>query len=231
MTDLSPETDTSTLDAVLSAAADAAAPLADTSPQVRAAALRAVADTLDDASDELVELAAAETSLTGPRLVGEVARTTGQLRMFADGLEEGSWLDAIIDTADPDATPVPRPDLRRVKVAVGPVLVFAASNFPFAFSVAGGDTASALAAGCPVVVKAHPGHPRTSDRTAELVSDALAGAGLPAGAFALVHGVDAGVTALRDSRISAGSFTGSVHGGRALWDIAAAREVPIPFFA
>ena len=231
MTDLLPDTDTSTLEAVLSAAVDAAAPLADTPPHVRAAALRAVADALDDNSDELVELAAAETLLTRPRLVGEVARTTGQLRMFADGLEEGSWQDATIDTADVEATPVPRPDLRRVKVAVGPVLVFAASNFPFAFSVAGGDTASALAAGCPVVVKAHPGHPRTSDRTTEVVSGALARHGLPTGSFALIHGVDAGLDALRDPRIAAGSFTGSVHGGRALWDIAASREVPIPFFA
>jgi NADP-dependent aldehyde dehydrogenase len=114
---------------------------------------------------------------------------------------------------------------------VGPVLVFAASNFPFAFSVAGGDTASALAAGCPVVVKAHPGHPRTSERTAEVVGAALSDVGLPAGTFAVIHGVDAGVEALKDPRISAASFTGSVHGGRALWDIATSRDVPIPFFA
>jgi NADP-dependent aldehyde dehydrogenase len=190
-----------------------------------------VADALDGATDELVALALEETALGEPRLTGEVGRTTGQLRMFADGLEEGSFLDVIIDTADPAAKPVPRPDLRRLKTALGPVLVFAASNFPFAFSVAGGDTASALAAGCPVVLKAHPGHPRTSQRTAELVTQALADAGLPAGAFALIQGFDAGVDALRDPRVAAGSFTGSVTGGRALWDVATSRDVPIPFFA
>lgn len=114
---------------------------------------------------------------------------------------------------------------------LGPTLVFAASNFPFAFSVAGGDTASALAAGCPVVVKAHPGHPETSARTASIVVEAWEGSGMPAGSFALIHGEQAGVDALRDPRISAGSFTGSLHGGRALFDIAGDREVPIPFYA
>lgn len=231
MTSLVHETDRSTLDAVLSAAANAAAPFADTAPTVRARALRVVADVLDAAVDELVELAVAETSLTRLRLSGEVARTTGQLRMFAAGLEEGSWFDAIIDTADPQATPVPRPDLRRGQVGIGPVLVFAAGNFPFAFSVAGGDMASALAAGCPVVLKAHPGHPRTSERTAVLVAEALADAGLPPGSFALIQGQQAGVDVLRDPRISAATFTGSLQGGRALFDIATSREVPIPFFA
>jgi NADP-dependent aldehyde dehydrogenase len=225
------ETDETALEGVLSAAAEAAGGLADTPAAFRAAALRTVAEALDAAVDELVELADAETSLGRPRLVGEVARTTGQLRMFADGLEEGSWRDVVIDTADPHAQPVPRPDLRRTQVAVGPVLVFAAGNFPFAFSVAGGDTASALAAGCPVVLKGHPGHPRTTERTAEIVGGALAEAGMPAGSFGFVHGVEAGVRALRDPRISAASFTGSMHGGRALWDIAASRDVPIPFFA
>ncbi|MFP5336396.1 MAG: aldehyde dehydrogenase (NADP(+)), partial [Actinomycetes bacterium] len=170
------------------------------------------------------------TALPSARLVGEVRRTSGQLRMFADGLDDGSVLDVVIDTADPEAQPVPRPDLRRTTVALGPVLVFAASNFPFAFSVAGGDTASALAAGCPVVVKAHPGHPRTSVRTAEVVARAWEAAGMPAGSFALVTGERAGVDALRDPRIAAAGFTGSVTGGRALFDIAAARPVPIPFY-
>ena len=225
------ETDPATLDAVLAALAGSAAPLADTAPSARAAALRVVADALDARAPELIGLAQAETSLPEQRLTGEVARTTGQLRMFADGLEEGSWLDVIIDTADPDAAPVPRPDLRRVQVPLGPTLVFAASNFPFAFSVAGGDTASALAAGCPVVVKAHPGHPETSARTASVVTEAWEGAGMPTGSFALIQGEQAGVDALRDPRISAGSFTGSLHGGRALFDIAGDRDVPIPFYA
>lgn len=225
------DTDAATLETVLARAAVAAAPLADTSRQDRAAALHAVADTLDASSDELVALAQEESHLPQARLTGEVKRTTGQIRMFAGGLLEDSLLDVVIDTADPDAVPVPRPDLRRTQLPVGPVLVFAASNFPFAFSVAGGDTASALAAGCPVVVKAHPGHPRTSVRTAELVSAALTGAGLPEGSFALITGQDAGVQALRDPRIQAGGFTGSLVGGRALLDIANGREQPVPFFA
>jgi NADP-dependent aldehyde dehydrogenase len=225
------ETDSATLDTLLDAAVDAAPWLADSSRQVRADALRAVADALDGAFDELVELAGQETHLPPARLSGEVARTTGQLRMFAGGLLDDSLLDVIIDTADPDAKPVPRPDLRRMQLPVGPVLVFAASNFPFAFSVAGGDFASALAAGCPVVVKAHAGHPRTSDRTAELVAAGLERAGLPRGTFALVHGQDAAVQVLTDPRIQAGSFTGSLHGGRFLFDVASSREHPIPFYA
>ena len=225
------DTDATTLDALVGAAADAAATLAETSREQRATALRAVADAVDAASEELVALAQDETHLAQARLTGEVARTTGQLRMFAGGLEDDSLLDIIIDTADPDAKPVPRPDLRRMQLPVGPVLVFAASNFPFAFSVAGGDFAAAVAAGCPVIVKAHPGHPGTSQRTAEVVAEALAGAGAPEGTFALIHGMDAGVAVLKDPRIQAASFTGSVNGGRALFDIANDREQPIPFYA
>ena len=225
------DTDSATLDELVAAATDAASTLADTSRQERAAALRAVADALDAASEELVALAQEETHFAQARLTGEVARTTGQLRMFAGGLEGDSLLDIIIDTADADAKPVPRPDLRRIQLPVGPVLVFAASNFPFAFSVAGGDFAAAVAAGCPVLVKAHPGHPGTSQRTAEITAEALAGSGLPDGTFALIHGQDAGVQVLKDPRIQAASFTGSLHGGRALYDIANAREQPIPFYA
>ena len=225
------ETDTATLDAVLARLAETARPLADSAPAARASALRQVADALDAAAPELIELAEAETALPTARLTGEMARSTGQLRMFADGLDEGSWLDVIIDTRNPEAKPVPQPDLRRVQVPLGPALVFAASNFPFAFSVPGGDTAAALAAGCPVVVKAHPGHPRTSVRTAEVLSEAWERAGMPQGSFALIQGQQAGVDALRDPRISVGSFTGSVPGGRALFDIAGDREVPIPFYA
>jgi NADP-dependent aldehyde dehydrogenase len=226
-----PDTDQALLDAALAGLAVSAPALADTGRAERAAALRAVAGALDAAAEELVAVAARETALPLPRLTGEVARTTGQLRMFADGLDEGSFLDVVIDSADPGAAPVPRPDLRRMQVPLGPVLVFAASNFPFAFSVAGGDTASALAAGCPVVVKAHPGHPETSVRTAEVVRAAWEGAGMPAGSFALILGERAGVQALRDPRITAAGFTGSLHGGAALYRIAAEREVPIPFYA
>jgi NADP-dependent aldehyde dehydrogenase len=212
------------------AAADRAAPvLAALSPADRAGALRAVAAVLDGAADEMVELADRETGLGPARLRGEVARTTGQLRFLGEVVSDGAYLGATIDHADPSATP-PRPDLRLAGVPLGPVVVFAASNFPFAFSVAGGDTASALATGCPVLLKAHPGHPATSLRTAELVSAALASAGFPAGAFALVNGVDAGREALLDPRVRAGAFTGSLAGGRALFDLAAGRPEPIPFY-
>jgi len=195
----------------------------------RAAWLAAIADRLDAAADELVDLADAETALGETRLRGEVARTTGQLRLFGQVVVEGSYLEATIDHAAPDATP-PRPDLRRMLRPLGPVAVFAASNFPFAFSVAGGDTASALAVGCPVVVKTHPGHPRTSRRTAELVTEALAAAGAPAGAFAIVEGFEEGLELVDHPAITAVAFTGSLRGGRALHDRAAARPAPIPFF-
>jgi NADP-dependent aldehyde dehydrogenase len=222
--------DDPTLEAVLADAAAAEAAFADTPSATRAGLLRAIADALDAARSDLVALAMRETHLPEGRLTGEVGRTTGQLRAFADALDAGYWADAIIDTGDPSTTP-PRPDLRRMLVPVGPVLNFAASNFPFAFSVAGGDTAAALAAGCPVVLKAHPGHPETSRATAALIASCVADAGLPTGVFQLIEGVENGVAALRDVRIRAASFTGSVPGGRALLDIANQREVPIPFYA
>jgi NADP-dependent aldehyde dehydrogenase len=227
---MTPDTTPAELEQTLSDAAAAAAPLAASAPAVRAEWIRAVAGALDAAADELVPIAMRESSLPEARLRGEVARSTGQLRMFADALAEGSLLDIIIDTADPQAKPVPRPDLRRVLVPLGPVLVFAASNFPFAFSVCGGDTASALAAGCPVVVKAHPGHPDLSVRTAEVMIEALRDAGAPDGTFGLIQGYDVGVTALKDIRITAAGFTGSVPAGKALHEIAVTRPEPIPFY-
>jgi NADP-dependent aldehyde dehydrogenase len=208
-----------------------AAPALATAPLVRRAALlRAVAVALQAARDELVPLADAETALGELRLAGELTRTTVQLEMFADLVAEGSFLEVVIDHADPSARPAPRPDLRRMLVPVGPVAVFAAGNFPFAFSVAGGDTASALAAGCPVVVKAHPGHPGLSARTGQIVADALGAAGAPEGAFALVHGVPAGRDLVGHPSIAAVGFTGSLAGGRALLDLANARPDPIPFY-
>lgn len=218
------------LDAVLAASASAAAPLAALRPAERAQLLRAAAAALDAAAGELVPIAQRETSLPEARLTGEVARSSGQLRLFADALEDGSYLEVIIDTADPDAKPIPRPDLRRMLVPLGPVLVFAASNFPFAFSVPGGDTASALAAGAPVVVKAHPGHPELSQRTGDVLVEALRAAGAPEGTLAVIHGMEIGSSALKDPRITAASFTGSIPGGRALLDIASSRPVPIPFY-
>src|SRR6266568_688183 len=176
----------------------------------RAEALEAVADALDARTGELAAIADTETALGGGRLTGEVARTTGQLRLFAAVLRDGGYADAVLTPAQGVV-----PDLRRIDRPVGPVAVFAASNFPFAFSVAGGDTASALAAGCPVVVKAHEGHPVTAALTAEVVAGALASAGAPAGTFGLVHGVQAGLRLLRHPAVAAAGFTGSTGGGSA----------------
>lgn len=215
------------------AAAAASAELADTSawpPARRAALLRGVADALDARATDLAALADEETSLGTGRLEGEVARTTWQLRLLADATEEGAFAGIIIDHASAASGPRAHPDLRRMLAPIGPVAVYAASNFPFAFSVAGGDTAAALAAGCPVVVKAHPGHPRTAQRTADLVLQAVAEAGGPTGAFGIIYGLEAGRQLITDPRIRAAAFTGSVRGGRALFDLAAARPDPIPFY-
>ncbi|APU39747.1 aldehyde dehydrogenase (NADP(+)) [Streptomyces sp. TN58] len=214
------------VDEAVRAAHAARGPLADAA--VRAAFLRTAAALLDEAAAHVIEAADAETALGPGRLTGELARTTGQLRAFADAVDEGSYLDVRIDRADPSLSP-PRPDLRRYKVPLGVVAVYAASNFPLAFSVPGGDTASALAAGCPVVVKAHPDHPATSELCASLLRRAAVSNGLPADVVAVVHGFDAGLELIRHPLVAAAGFTGSVRGGRALFDAAAARPVPIPF--
>ena len=213
------------------AAAAAAIPaLAGMPPRQRAAQLLAGADAIDERADELIELASAETGIEAGRLRGEVRRSTVQLRLFADEVVSGEHLDVRIDEADEEFALGVRPDLRRMLVPLGPVLNFAASNFPFAFSVAGGDTASALAAGCPVIVKAHPGHPQLSRRTAEVFSAALNAAGAPAGTFQLVEGEREGVELLQHPLIAAAAFTGSVRGGQYLAGLAAARPTPIPFY-
>lgn len=222
-----PATTRADLDSLLAAATDAAAGFARSGPSVRAGLLRAIADRLDERASQLVPLAEAESGLPTARLTGEVARTSGQLRMFATVVEDGGYLQVIHDSADPQAG---RPELHRWLEPVGPVEVFAASNFPFAFSVLGGDTASALATGCPVVVKAHPSHPGLSRAVRDLTAEAVAGARLPAGVFTVVFGDDTGVAALRDHRIRAAGFTGSTVGGRFLFDVAASRPDPIPFF-
>ena len=199
----------------------------------RADLLDTIAAEIEALGDDLLTTADAETGLGLPRLTGERGRTTMQLRKFAALLREGSYVDAIIDRAQPDRQPAPRPDIRRMLLPIGPVAVFAASNFPFAFSVAGGDTASALAAGCPVVVKAHPGHPATSDLVAAAVTRAVAQAGFPAGMFSLVQGntVEVGQALVRHPGICAVGFTGSLRAGRALFDAAAKRPIPIPVYA
>jgi acyl-CoA reductase-like NAD-dependent aldehyde dehydrogenase len=221
--------ETTDLPALLAAASAAFPIFRSTPPSVRADLLTLLADRLDAAAGELVPLAMAETGLPDARLTGEVARTSAQLRLFARVVTEGDYLEAIIEEADPDATP-PRPPLRRWLEPVGPVLVYAASNFPFAFSVLGGDTASALAAGAPVLVKAHGSHPALSAATAALASRAVADAGLPPGVFGIVFGDEQGVQALLDPRIKASGFTGSTAGGRFLLGLAGSRPEPIPFF-
>jgi NADP-dependent aldehyde dehydrogenase len=222
--------DIPSLDHVLTAAAAAKPILAAQSPQQRYDQLTAVADALDAAADDLVPVAMRESHLPEARLRGELRRTTMQLRLFAEEAHDARFLDARIDAPDPDFGSGPRPDIRRMRRPIGVVLNFAASNFPFAFSVAGGDTAAALAAGCPVVVKAHEGHPELSARTAALVGAALTAAGAPAGTFGIVYDREAGVAALTDDRVDAASFTGSVRGGLALADMAARRPRPIPFY-
>ena len=194
--------------------------------------LEAVAGELEAVTADLVDVAGRETGLAPERLRGEVARTVGQLRAFAAARRDGLLADAVIDTARPDAAP-PRPDQRRVATPIGPVAVFAASNFPFAFSTAGGDTASAFAAGCPVVLKAHPGHPATSAVTGAAVSAAVERVGAPAAWFQVLHGAaaDLGQALASAPDVAAVAFTGSLRAGRALFDTAARREVPIPVFA
>ena len=200
---------------------------------VRSAFLRAIADELVALGPALIERAHAETALPTARLEGERGRTVGQLRLFADLLDEGSWVDARIDRGDSSRTPAPKPDLRRMLVPLGPVAVFGASNFPFAFSVAGGDTASAFAAGCPVVCKAHPAHPGTSALAAGAIDRAAESCGLPRGVFSMVHGWshEVGLALVRHPLVSAVGFTGSLRGGRALYNAAAARPDPIPVYA
>ena len=199
----------------------------------RADGLRRIADRLEARADEIVAVGGGETGLPEGRLRGELVRTTVQLRAFADFVVSGEHLGAIIDLPDPDAKPAPRPDLRRVLVPVGPVAVFGASNFPLAFSTVGGDTAAALAAGCPVVVKGHPSHPATGTLVASIAAAALAAAGLPDGTFAhLLSGENEVGGALVDHpAIEAVAFTGSFRGGSALVERAARRARPVPVYA
>jgi NADP-dependent aldehyde dehydrogenase len=203
------------------------------SGKTKGAFLRRIAVGLDAHREELAERAHLETALQIPRLLGEVGRTSGQLRLFAGVVEDGSWVNARIDTALPDRQPLPRADIRSMLRPLGPVVVFGASNFPLAFSVAGGDTASALAAGCPVVVKAHSAHPGTSELTGQIVAEAVRAEGLHRGVFSLLFdaGVEAGTELVKHPLIRAVAFTGSLRGGRALMDLAAGRPDPIPCFA
>jgi alpha-ketoglutaric semialdehyde dehydrogenase len=221
------------IDRALRLAKSAAAFLRDTSGADRRRLLDAIADEMEVDAEAIKERVGLETGYPAPRLNGEFGRTVGQLRTFGKVAEEGSWVGARIDTAIPDRQPLPKPDLRRMAVAVGPVVIFGASNFPLAISVAGGDPASALAAGCPVVTKGHPSHPGSSELVARAVLRGVAKAGFPEGTFSMLQGASnrTGQLLVEHPETRAVAFTGSLRGGRALFDIANARPNPIPVYA
>lgn len=202
-----------------------------TTAQQRATFLDAIADELDALGDEFIAMVCRETALPPGRIQGERARTSGQMRLFAQLLRRGDFYGARIDRALPDRQPLPRPDLRQYHIGLGPVAVFGASNFPLAFSTAGGDTAAALAAGCPVVFKAHPGHMATAEWAALAIIRGAEKTGMPAGVFNMIYGGTVGAWLVQHPAIKAVGFTGSLGGGRALCDMAAARPEPIPVFA
>jgi NADP-dependent aldehyde dehydrogenase len=226
------ESTTAEVDAAVQTAAAAAPAWAAAGGAARAALLDGLASALEAAREELVSLADRESALGLPRLNGELDRTAFQLRRFATLCREGVPFDAVDDPAVPGAPPAGHPPMRRLRLPLGPVAMYAASNFPFAFSVLGGDTASALAAGCPVVVKAHPSHPALSRRTWALAQSVLASLGLPTGLIGFVQGASpaVGLALVRHPAVAAAAFTGSTRGGIALWKEAQARPVPIPFF-
>ena len=201
--------------------------------EVKASFLMAIADEMEALGEILVTTASRETHLPEGRIVGERGRTTGQLRMFSDLLMEGSWVEARVDTALPDRLPLPKPDIRKMLVPLGPVVVFGASNFPLAYSTAGGDTASALAAGCPVIVKGHPAHAETSQLVADCIFRALKKNNLPKGVFHHIHGksFEVGQALVKHPYTKAVGFTGSFAGGKILFDLANQREEPIPVFS
>src|SRR3984885_2657786 len=204
-----------------------------TSGRERGAFLRKIAANIEAIATYLIERAGTETALPAARLQSETARTCGQLRLFAQVAEEGSWVNARVDRADPERKPLPKPDIRSMLRPLGPVAVFGASNFPLAFSVAGGDTASALAAGNPVIVKAHPAHPGTSELVGKIMQKSVRDSGLPSGVFALLFdsGIDVGVSLVKHPAIKAVAFTGSASGGQALMKLAFDRPEPIPCYA
>jgi|KBSMisStandDraft_5_1062788.scaffolds.fasta_scaffold01078_7 2,5-dioxopentanoate dehydrogenase len=220
------------LDRAANLAAEAFPVYSQTTGLARGAFLRRIANGFESHRDELAQRAHLETALPLPRLTGEVTRTANQFRLFAAVVEEGSWVQARIDPALPDRQPLPRPDLRSMLRGLGPVVVFGASNFPLAFSVGGGDTASALAAGCPVIVKAHAAHPGTGEIAGRIIAEAVAAESLPPGTFSMLFGagVEIGAALVKHPHMRAVGFTGSLRAGRALMDAAASRPDPIPCF-
>lgn len=195
--------------------------------------LNAIADEIEALGDELINTYCLESGLPQGRAMGERGRTMFQLRSFADLVKKGDWVEAHIDTAQPDRTPIPKPDIRKMMIPLGPVVVFGASNFPLAYSTAGGDTAAALAAGCPVIVKSHPMHAGTGELVASAIIKAAERTGMPEGVFSNLNssGIEVGVQLVQHPKVKAVGFTGSIRGGRALYDLAAKREEPIPVFA
>lgn len=220
------------VDQAVKAAEEAFETYAYSTREERAAFLDAIAEEIDARGDAITEIGSQETGLPEARLIGERGRTVGQLRLFAAHIRKGDYLDRRHDEALPDRKPLPRPDLKMVQRPIGPVAVFGASNFPLAFSTAGGDTAAALAAGCPVVVKAHDAHPGTGEIVASAIDAAIKRCGVHPGVFSLVHGGsrDVGQALVQHPLIKAVGFTGSLGGGRALFDLCAQRPEPIPFF-
>jgi NADP-dependent aldehyde dehydrogenase len=204
-----------------------------TSPNERSKFLNSIADEILSISDELLEVYCAETGLPAGRSRGELKRTVGQLRSFADLVLDGSWVEASIDTAIPEREPIPKPDLRKMMMPLGPVVVFGASNFPLAYSTAGGDTASALAAGCPVIVKSHPMHAGTGEIVASAIISAAKKNNMPNGVFSNLNSKDisVGVQLVNHPNVKAVGFTGSLKGGRSIYDLASKRDIPIPVFA
>ena len=219
------------VDSAAKAARLAFRPYSSTAPGERAAFLEAIAEEIDRLGDEITEVAVQETGLPEARLVGERGRTTGQLRLFAELIRSETFPETRRDPALPDRKPLPRPDLRLTQIPLGPVAVFGASNFPLAFSTAGGDTASALAAGCPVIVKAHPAHPATGELVARAIAAAAARCSLHPAVFQMLHGAspESGAALVEHPDIAAVGFTGSLGAGRALFNLCAARSKPIPF--
>jgi len=224
--------DLTQINTIMQQSADAFAAYQKSSPENKAVFLEAIAQNMEGLGDALIQQASAETNLPAARLTGERGRTTMQLRMFAQMLREGSWVEASVDTAIPDKVPA-KPDLRKMLLPLGPVVVFGASNFPFAYSTAGGDTASALAGGCSVVVKGHPAHLKTSTMVAGAIAAAIKSCGMPEYVFQHVtdSSFEAGKALVQDPNTSAVGFTGSYTGGKALYDYAAARKNPIPVFS
>jgi 2,5-dioxopentanoate dehydrogenase len=223
----------SSLDTIMEASYEAFLQYTETTPAARADFLDTIATEIENLGEKLIHTAMEEAHLPEARFLGERGRTCGQLRAFATLLREGSWVNAVIETALPDRAPLAKPDMRKVDIALGPVVVFGASNFPLAYSTAGGDTASALAAGCPVVVKGHPSHPKTSALVAGAIQAAVTKCGMPANTFQHVDGTsfEIGKALVQHPRTAAVGFTGSLVGGRAIFDYGQQRANPIPVFA